>query len=237
MKKRSVLATGLAAGLLAGALCGCGSLSLNLGGQEDRMENYVQGYLDLTYLGQFNDDYMEEMELTQEEAQERYEQGLQVEVEFFEQGVGLFDYPNEETEARLTQLYQEIYSHSDYTVVSSNKLESGNYAVEVTVRPIDIMTKFTPEDFQEVFTQVLSEQGITTQEQLEAMSEADYQELDNVYAQRVMDMVEAELPNVGHGEEESFVVQIQDDGDMWTPVQEDFDAIDMAMIDYSNFGN
>ena len=138
MKKRSVLTTVVAVGVLAGVLCGCGSLSLNLGGGEaDRMKNYVQGYLDLTYLGQANDDYLQEMDLTEEEAQERYEQGLQVEVEFFENAIGIFDYPTDEITQRLTDLYKEIYSHSDYTVVSANKMDSGNYVVEVTVRPIE----------------------------------------------------------------------------------------------------
>ena len=237
MKKRSVLATVVAVGVLAGVLCGCGSLSLNLGGGEaDRMKNYVQGYLDLTYLGQANDDYLQEMDLTEEEAQERYEQGLQVEVEFFENAIGIFDYPTDEITQRLTDLYKEIYSHSDYTVVSSNKMDSGNYVVEVAVRPIDIMTNFTSDDFQEIFEQVLADMGVTSQEQLEAMSEEDYQKADNLYAEKVLDLVESQMANIGNGEEESYTVQITDDGDIWTPSQDDFDAIDLAIIDYSNFG-
>lgn len=236
MKKSRIFTTVLAAGVLAGVLCGCNSLSLNLGNESDRMKNYVQGYLDLTYKGQFNDDYLQELDLTEEEAQERYEQGIQVEVEFFESGVGLIDYPTEEITQRLTELYKEIYSHSDYTVVSSNKMDSGNYVVEVTVRPIDIMTNFTSDDFQAIFEEVLTDMGITTQEQLEAMSEEDYQKADNAYAEKVLALVESQMANVGNGEEESFTVQIEDDGDMWTPSQDDFDAIDLAMIDYSNFG-
>ena len=236
MKKRSVLAPLVAGTVLAGVLCGCGSISLNLGGESDRMKNYVQGYLDLTYKGQLNEDYQKELDLTEEEAQERYDQGIQVEVEFFENSIGIIDYPTEEITQRLTELYKEIYTHSDYTVGAANKLESGNYAVEVTVRPIDIMTNFTSDDFQEVFEQILSERGITTQEQLEALSEEEYQEIDAAYAQQVIDMVEAQLPSVGKGEEETFTVQIEDDGDIWTPSQDDFDAIDLAMIDYSNFG-
>lgn len=236
MKKRRIFTTVLAAGVLAGILCGCGSLSLNLGGESDRMKNYVQGYLDLTYKGQFNDDYLQEMDLTEEEAQEQYDQGIQVEVEFFQNAIGIFDYPTEEVTQRLTELHKEIYSHSDYTVESSNKMDSGNYVVEVTVRPIDIMTNFTSDDFQAIFEQVLMDMGITTQEQLEAMSEEDYQKADNLYADQVLDLLERELDKVGNGEEESFTVQIEDDGDIWTPSQDDFDAIDLAMIDYSNFG-
>lgn len=217
-------------------LCGCGSINLNLGNEADRMKNYVQGYLDLTYQGQFNPDYLQEMDLTQEQAQERYEQGIEMEVEFFESAIGVFDYPTEEITQRLTQLYQDIYSHSDYTVISANKMDSGNYVVEVTVRPIDLMTNFTSDDFQAIFEQVMADMGITTQEQLEAMSEEDYQKADNVYAEKVLALLEREMANVGNGEEKSFTVQIEDDGDMWSPSQDDFDAIDLAIIDYSNFG-
>lgn len=236
MKQRRKWAALAGAAALAVTLTACGSIDLNLGGQEDRMKSYVQGYLDLTYKGQFNQDYLEEMDLTEAEAQEQYEQGLQVEVEFFESAIGIIEYPTQEVTQRLTQMYQDIYSHSDYTVGAANKLDSGNYAVEVTVRPIDVMTHLTSDDFQAVFDQILSEKGISSQAQLEALTEDEYKEIDGLYAQQIMDLVEEQLANVGHGEAESFTVLIEDDGDIWTPSQEDFDAIDLAMIDYSNFG-
>lgn len=236
MKKRSILAPLVAGTVLAGMLCGCGSINLNLGNEADRMKNYVQGYLDLTYKGQANEDYLKEMDLTEEEAQERYEQGIQVEVEFFQNAIGVFDYPTEEITQKLTEMYKEIYSHSDYTVVSSNKMDSGNYVVEVTVCPIDVMTQVTSDDFQAIFEEVLAQQGVTSQEQLDAMSEEDYQKADELYARRVLELLEEKMGNIGNGEEESFTVQITDDGDLWTPSQDDFDAIDLAMIDYSNFG-
>ena len=236
MKKRRKLVAMAGAAVLALSLTACGSISLNLGSEKSRMEGYVQGYLDLTYLGKLNKDYQTEMELSEEEAQQRYEEGTQVEVEFFESGIGLIDYPTEEITQRLTQLYKEIYSHSDYTVGAATKLDSGNYAVEVTVRPIDLMTKVTSDDFEEIFEQILADRGITTQEQLEALSEEEYQEIDAVYAEKIVDLLEKELPNTGNGEAETFTVQIEDDGNIWTPSQDDFNSIDLAMIDYSNFG-
>ena len=229
-----VAMTGAAA--LALSLTACGSINLNLGNQSSRMKAYVQGYLDLTYAGQLNEDYQKEIELTKEEAQQRYEDGLEVEVEFFQNAIALIDYPTEELTQRLSELYKKIYSHSDYTVGAATKLESGNYVVEVTVRPIDIMTRVTSDDFQEIFDRILSDRGITTQEQLEALSEEDYQEIDAEYANQVVGLLEQELANTGNGEAETFTVQIQDDGDIWTPSQDDFNSIDLAMIDYSNFG-
>ena len=57
-----------------------------------------------------------------------------------------------------------------------------------------------------------------------------------MYAEKIVDLLEKELPNTGNGEAETFTVQIEDDGNIWTPSQDDFNSIDLAMIDYSNFG-
>ena len=63
------------------SLTGCGGLWDLLGDESDRIAAYIQGYLDLTYKGQFNEDYMEELDLTEEDMQERYESGLRVEAQ------------------------------------------------------------------------------------------------------------------------------------------------------------
>ena len=218
------------------SLAGCSAIMGMLGDESDRMSDYVQGYLDLTYKGQFNEEYMDELDLTEEEAKEMYEQGLLVEAQFFENAIGLIEYPTEESTQRLVDLYARIYSYSDYTVESSTMMESGNYAVEVSFRPIDIMTRFSPEQFNEVFVDVLDEFGVHTEEELAAMSEEDYIKADGIYAQRIMDMVEEAIPGTGNSEERSVIVQIKDAGDYWEPVQEDIDTIDYYLIDYSSFG-
>ena len=218
------------------SLTGCGGLWDLLGDESDRIAAYIQGYLDLTYKGQFNEDYMEELDLTEEDMQERYESGLRVEAQFFEMAIGYIEYPTEESTSRLMDIYAQIYSYSDYTVESCTKLESGNYAVEVSFRPIDTLTKLNPEQFNQVFVEVLGEFGVYDDEDLANMSEEDYIAADGVYAQRIMDLLEQAIPGTGHGEERSVVVQIKDAGDYWEPVQEDIDTIDYYLIDYSSFG-
>ena len=218
------------------SLTGCGGLWDLLGDESDRIAAYIQGYLDLTYKGQFNEDYMEELDRTEEDMQERYESGLRAEAQFFENAIGYIEYPTEESTSRLMDIYAEIYSYSDYTVESCTKLESGNYAVEVSFRPIDTLTKLNPEQFNQVFVEVLGEFGVYDDEDLANMSEEDYIAADGVYAQRIMDLLEQAIPGTGHGEERSVVVQIKDAGDYWEPVQEDIDTIDYYLIDYSSFG-
>lgn len=218
------------------SLTGCGGLWDLLGDESDRIAAYIQGYLDLTYKGQFNEDYMEELDLTEEDMQERYESGLRAEAQFFENAIGYIEYPTEESTSRLMDIYAQIYSYSDYTVESCTKLESGNYAVEVSFRPIDTLTKLNPEQFNQVFVEVLGEFGVYDDEDLANMSEEDYIAADGVYAQRIMDLLEQAIPGTGHGEERSVVVQIKDAGNIWEPVQSDIDIIDYYLIDYSSFG-
>lgn len=218
------------------SLTGCGGLWDLLGDESDRIAAYIQGYLDLTYKGQFNEDYMEELDLTEEDMQERYESGLRAEAQFFENAIGYIEYPTEESTSRLMDIYAQIYSYSDYTVESCTKLESGNYAVEVSFRPIDTLTKLNPEQFNQVFVEVLGEFGVYDDEDLANMSEEDYIAADGVYAQRIMDLLEQAIPGTEHGEERSVVVQIKDAGNIWEPVQSDVDIIDYYLIDYSSFG-
>ena len=114
-------------GVLVLSLAACSTVAGLLGDESDRMATYIQGYLDMTYKGQFNEDYMEELSLTEEDMQERYENGLKAEAQFFETAIGYIEYPTEESTQRLMELYARIYSYSDYTVESCTKLESGNY--------------------------------------------------------------------------------------------------------------
>ena len=213
------------------ALAGCGGMS-----EEQRLSTYVQGYLDLTYKDQINDDFLEIAGISEEEAEQQYQDGLDVEVQFFIDGIATIEYPTEETETVIRDMYEEIYSHSSYTVGAASELDSGNYAVEVKVQPIDIMTNFTPEDFQNVFTQVLAERGVTDNFALYSMSEEEYASADQEYANRLVAMIEEKIPSIGYTEEKSLAVQIMDGGDMWEPNQDDFSQLDTWMIDYSTFG-
>lgn len=224
--KKTILAV---AGVLA--LAGCGGMS-----EEERLSTYVQGYLDLTYKDQVNEDFLEIAGISEEEAKQQYRDGLDVEVQFFIEGIATIEYPTEEIEESIRSMYNEIYSHSSYTVGAATALDSGNYAVEVKVQPIDIMTNFTPEDFQNVFTQVLSERGVTDNFALYSMSEEDYAAADQEYAMRLIDMIEEKIPSIGYSDEKSLAVQIMDGGDMWEPNQDDFSQLDTWMIDYSTFG-
>lgn len=220
----------LGAAASAWILAGCG------GSESERMSAYIRGYMDLTYKGELNDDYAEMMDISEEEAQQQYEDGLMVEVEFFTDNIAIIEYPTDEINQKIRDLYAEIYSHSDYTVGSGSLLDSGSYAVEVSIRPIDIMTRFTSDDFNTVFTDILAAHGVTDEVALYNLSQEEYETIDHEYAEKIIEMISAEVDSIGYTEEKNIAVQIRDGGEMWEPVDDDISQIDTWIIDYSTFG-
>lgn len=220
----------LGAAASAWILAGCG------GSESQRMSAYIRGYMDLTYKGELNSDYAEMLEISEEEAQQQYEDGLMVEVEFFTDNIAFIEYPTEDINQKLRDLYADIYSHSDYTVGSGSLLDSGSYAVEVSIRPIDIMTRFTSDDFNAVFVELLAAHGVSDEMALYNLSQEEYEAIDHEYAEKIIEMIAAEVDSIGYTEEKTIAVQIRDGGEMWEPVDDDISQIDTWVIDYSTFG-
>ena len=108
MKKRikQMGALLLAAALCAG-LAGCGGGGLTA----SDATVYVQGLMDRTYLGQYNQDYMDLVGVTEEEMEQNYEDGIQVEAEFFCYYFEIED-ASEELMEEIRAFYRELYSHA-----------------------------------------------------------------------------------------------------------------------------
>ena len=75
---------------------------------------YVQGVLNNIYLGD-SAAYMEMVDITAEEAKEEYEQGVEVEADFFLQYYGL-DTVSDEVYQEIVDMYHQIYSKSKFEV-------------------------------------------------------------------------------------------------------------------------
>ena len=217
----------LLAGVMALGLAACSSVT-----PEDA-ETYIQGLLDASYLGQYNQEYLDLADITEEESHtEDYEWNTAAEAEILREYLAI-----QSTDASIQKsvdLIKEIYSHSKYSVTGASKLEDGSYAVTVSIQPMDILIRYQNQtDVNEIWMTVLAEHGVMDQAALDAMSDEEYMALEDIYAAAVLDGIQALVPEMGYGPEQSVVLQLQLEGDTYTLVGTDWQHLDSMMIDYS----
>ena len=225
MKLRHLLAGGLACAL-AVTLTACGGLS----GSD--VTSYVQGELDCTYKGQYSQEYLDLVDgMTEEAAQQQYEDNAKAEAQ------RLLSYlevvlPTDAVNERATQLVKDIYANAKYTVGDGNKLQGGDFAVEVTLSPIELFHLIPDETYSQVWTQVCENNG-TTPDLAETLGEEEYQALDEQYANQMMDQVEEVLPQATYGQEQSVMLQLKLEGDYYSLVSSGWQTLDDMVIDYA----
>ena len=168
----------LSAGILACAL----TLTLTACGLSGAdVTTYIQGELNCTYKGQYSQEYLDLVDgMTEEDAQQQYEDNAEAEAQ------RLLSYlevvlPTDAVNERATQLVKDIYAKAKYTVGEGNKLQGGDFAVEVTLSPIELFHLIPDETYGQVWTQVCEGNG-TTPDLASTMSEEEYQVLDAEYA-------------------------------------------------------
>ena len=101
-------------------------------------------------------------------------------------------------------------------------------AVEVTVSPIEIMPQITETFMQETWYAVQDEYGITTEEQLDAQ----YQELDEAYANALLDQLESLIPQITYGADQVIMLQMKEEDGYYSLVESGMQKLDEVMIDY-----
>ena len=217
----------LLAGVMALGLAACSSVT-----PEDA-ETYIQGLLDASYLGQYNQEYLDLADITEEESRtEDYEWNTAAEAEILREYLAI-----QSTDASIQKsvdLIKEIYTRSKYEVGAASKLDDGSYAVTVSIQPMDILIRYQNQtDVNEIWMTVLAEHGVMDQAALDAMSDEEYMALEDIYAAAVLDGIQALVPEMGYGPEQSVVLQLQLEGDTYTLVGTDWQHLDSMMIDYS----
>lgn len=211
----------------AGALLGEAKSVLNGNLSTHQAEELVRGNLDVIYHNIHTDDYLRMVELTAEEAERQYYEGLDMEAGYFEQYFGI-EYDNEEIHDRLVKLYDQIYAKSDFTVGDATRDEEENYVLTVTVRPLDIMQK-SVEDL-EAAAETFNSQY--TQEQVDAMDEEAYKAYDAAWADMVITVVEENLPDMGYLPECTTEMKVAKKDGTWEITAESMGEIDALLIQY-----
>lgn len=210
MKKRGAIVWVLAAVLL---LVGCG------GGFD--ATKYVRGALNNIYLGDPTE-YMEQVEITEEEAAEEYEQGIEVEADFLLQYYGIGEV-SDEVYQQIVDMYKTIYQQSKFEVQEAVK-NGDDYNVEVLISPIDVI--------------VNSEEDISAavDEFVESADPADYPDdlsINDALAQIVVDTISANIPDLGWKDQISVIVKVEkDDAGYYGLSSDAISQLDQDMIAY-----
>ena len=191
-------------------------------------KDLVQGNLDEIYLGKFDPEYLKLVDITEEEARQTYEEGLEVEAEMFAYYFDIYNMTDELKE-EIIELYQEVYAQSKYTVGEASKLDESTFAVKVQVSPLDIFELVV--DASEEALQPFFDKYENVD--IASMSDEEYDAYDKEWADAVLDLCWEKLPEMGYGDERSLVIQVTlDEDDYWVMSGDDFNNLDEIIITY-----
>lgn len=231
MKK---MLTALTAGLLAAALTACGGSGLT----SFDATAYVQGLMDETYLGVFDKDYMEMVDIDEEEAMATYQNSLEVEYTYIAENFSFEDdYLTDETYQAALDMIAELYQNARYEVKPATKIEKG-FAIEVSVQPYDLIAVINEEYMEDYATAFREKYATYTSDIVNAMSDAEYEEFmteyENDWANGVLDLFRDHADQGGHLAAQSIIVQmIPDDDGYYTITDNDFANLDALILAYS----
>ena len=230
MKKRFVLLSLVLCTMIALTAC---NLSPLLRGFD--VEGYVTGNIDSIYLNKHSKTYLEIVDTTEEIAKQDYLDGLNVAAEYFALYWGIvepdygerYDDLSDALKKKITDLLDEIYSHTKYTIGSSSKTDDG-YTVEVFVSPINIMELAYDAAADYAPLQAFLNKYADTD--FNAMSDADYWAYTHEYGNVIVQLVRDQLPNLGHKDTKSLVMRIEKEDGFYTINNEDWNLFDSYVI-------
>lgn len=195
--------------LVLGVLTGCGMT-------EEEAKDYVKASLDAAYKGEF-DAFVDITESTPEGAKAMYEENIVHTMEaagFSEKNL------DEELIEKYEQFFFELAKVADYEVGAATKAESGDYAVEVTVRPLIIFDGSGDEVTEKLLDRIDDMEKHPSDEKIIKMS------FEIMY-----DILSEKLEKPEYGEEVSVTINLQKNEEgMYLISEEDMLALDSVLF-------
>lgn len=232
LKRLIVLALSLC---LLLSVAGCGEsgdavmdVVANLRGElsASQAQSLVQNNLDAIYLNKASDEYAQMVDSTREEIEAQYWDGIAIEIDVFKSYFSIVIISDEQTE-RLEKFYDEVYSHSSYTVGDPTKNENGSYSVTVTVQPIDIMNAIV-----DTVTGKMDSFPQYTEDEVNNMTDEEYEQYESQWTEMIISSAEESLVNIGNLEDTEVEMKVSKIDGLWQLTTESMSAIDMVIVDY-----
>lgn len=196
-------------------LCGCGA--------DFDPAAYVKGGLDVLYLGEVSEEYLELVVDTREECLAMYEENVLNEAENF--GETFFVGVNDEPDEALRDFFRAVFAKSSYEVGEVTETETG-YTVAVKISPIDIFTVSYEalEEHDRDFTRRFADG------EFEELSGG---EIEKLYLQGMIDILSSALDNCGYLDSVTVSLRLEkDEGGVFTVNSEDYAEFHSHIIAY-----
>ena len=162
--------------------------------------------------------------MTESDAREMHEDNVSGEAEYYLLDFLEIYYPTDEIIEQAADVMEQIYAKSKYTVGTGSKTKDGDFVVEVTVSPIEVLNLITDEDLFDA----LEQSGYA-----EAVTDEEVEAADAVYGMLILDLLEDRLDDITYGKDQIIMVQMKlDDEGYYAPVETGLQKIDEVMIDY-----
>ena len=220
MKKITKLVLLMVSILCIGILSGCSDP------QDELMILMVKGDLDAMYLNQFDEAYLNMCDMTKEEGEQWYAEGIEYDADYFAYYWGISDdscvYYDDLEQGLKDAIYKicdTISKQAKYEVKSAAQQDDGSYSVKVVLEPMDIMQQAN--ELYETYEPLLAFWEENENVNYEAISDEEYLALCNAYGYLIVDMVNEVLPNLGYLEEKSLNIQVELIDELWTTNEDD----------------
>ncbi len=221
---RSIPPLALAAALALG-LSGCGGDTMTA----FDATAYVRGVLDETYKGTWDNAFLDLVDLPDGEAQDAYEAALEQEYQRFAYQFDLEDASlTDETRQAALDLLSQVCAQAQYTVQEAVPLDDARYAVEVSVRPMDLFLQveedLLPAD-QEAFAARYAEADLS-----DPAARAAY---EDDWARGIVDLCESRLGLLNYQDVVSILVLVAPDDDgLYSMSGTDFADLSALILPY-----
>lgn len=196
---------------------------------------YVQGLLNALYLGQYDQAYLDLVSGTKESAEAAHLTNVMAEAQLFSDFSGItgtteeetFDKLDPEISNQLMTLFQTIYSKSKFTVSNPKALENGDYTVDVTVSPINVLQLFDT-----AYDSVSAQFHVNYPDSFFATATpAQYDAYCVAYARMVLDLLRTQVEKLDYLPEQTVTFRVEKNTNAaFTANTEDLNAVDQLII-------
>lgn len=183
--------------------------------------NYITCLLDANYKGQF-ETFLDMTDSDKEAVQAVYDEGIShlADTLIAYYGIELVD--DGTIKNAFIELTKQIYAASKYEVQPAVK-SGDTYTVEVLVYPMDILES----SYSDVIAYI---QGFNHKKDAGDFDDYEIEQYEVEFAQGIIDILTAAVPNISYKEPASTIVTIQTDDSSYFISQDDFTKLDHNLI-------